>query len=101
MTGHGTISMSTIYFTTNTHTLITLPTKQFIFVLPVILTVPKIQDWFLTQWLPIMLTRYLIFMMFKITILTKVSLFCHAVMCCHHVLATLTEHFLSLRQYVL
>jgi hypothetical protein len=77
--------MRPIYFTTNTHTQITLPAKQLILALLVIRAIPKVQYWLLAYRLAIMLTRNLILVMLEVTFFTEVGLLGEAKVGCHHV----------------
>jgi hypothetical protein len=63
-----------VYLAINTQTLIALPAEELILILLMIMTEPKIEYGFLTQWFPLMFTGNLILVVFIIALLAEVGL---------------------------
>ncbi len=86
--------MRPVDLTTNTHTLIAILAKKLILILLVIGTVSEVEDRFLAERFPLMLSRDFVLMVLEVTFFTEVGLLSQAVVSGHHVRAFLADHTL-------
>lgn len=87
--------MGPVYLAIYAHTFVALPTEKFVFYLTMILAVTKVKNRLLTQGFSLMFAGNFIFVVLKITVLTKVGLLSETVMSCQNVLTALAENFLT------
>lgn len=90
MRRHDPLWMIPINFATHTHWHITYLTKQFVLVLFMCRTIPKIQNWIIFNYFSLMLWWYLVFVMLIVAFFTEVHLFCETIHVAFLVLAFLT-----------
>ena len=90
MRRHDPLWMITINFATHTHWHITHLTEQFVLVLFMGRTIPKIQNRIIFNYLSLMFWRYLVFVMFIVAFLAEVHLLCETIHVAFLVLAFLT-----------
>ena len=79
MSSHNTFRMISVNFAAHAHRYVADFAEKFIFILFIIITIPKIQNRIILNNLPIMFSRNLILVMFIITLLAEIYLLSKAI----------------------